>query len=107
MNSAWQRAEVERQLVEQEAAAVLEHQRRREAKRRREEKASVPVRLFDAADWDDAGKVVRRDEVPFDAHFVCREKITPPGNKNTWQHGWIWTWESQLPACLNVLYICF
>ena len=36
------------------------------------------MRLFDAADWDDAGRVVRRDEVPFDAHFVCQEKITPP-----------------------------
>ena len=104
LDSDWQRCEMERQLMEQEAAAAVEHDRRREAQRRRDEKASVLVRLFDAA--DDAGQVVRRDQVPVDAlflrgvqnlddlHYALKVRL----KRRPLTRGWVWTWESQWSA---------
>ena len=59
MDSEWQRAEIDRQLMELEEEA-----RREKAKRIREEPREVLVRVFDREVENDEGQIMRRDQLP-------------------------------------------
>mmetsp|Transcript_53656 Transcript_53656/g.106776 ORF Transcript_53656/g.106776 Transcript_53656/m.106776 type:complete len:125 (-) Transcript_53656:45-419(-) len=111
MDSEWQRAELDRKLQELESLEAAELLRRQKMERRKDAEAAKLVRLFDCEVKEtkrhlplglrDAGKLVRRDQVPVDACHLTMGQIyskTFSGRDLCTDSGcrWVWTRDNSL-----------